>query len=90
MDYLHQVNVCHRDLKPENFLLDHNNNLKIVDFGLSNTYNQGQTLTTACGSPMYAAPEVISGYPYSPKHYDVWSTGITLFAMMAGYLPFED
>jgi 5'-AMP-activated protein kinase catalytic alpha subunit len=51
----------HRDLKPENLLLDHNQNIKIVDFGLSNTYKNGETLKTACGSPCYAAPEMIAG-----------------------------
>jgi len=50
--------MCHRDLKPENLLLDFDNTLKIVDFGLSNMYEKGETLKTACGSPCYAAPEV--------------------------------
>ena len=51
IEYIHKLNVVHRDLKPENLLLDHNNRIKIVDFGLSNTYNQGEELKTACGSP---------------------------------------
>jgi 5'-AMP-activated protein kinase catalytic alpha subunit len=46
----------HRDLKPENLLIDMHGNIKIVDFGLSNTYKAGETLKTACGSPCYAAP----------------------------------
>jgi len=50
--------MCHRDLKPENLLLDFDNTLKIVDFGLSNMYEKNETLKTACGSPCYAAPEV--------------------------------
>lgn len=54
----------HRDLKPENLLLDENKNIKIVDFGLSNTYAEGQLLKTACGSPCYAAPEMIAGKRY--------------------------
>ena len=66
VEYLHQLRVCHRDLKPENFLLDFDQNIKIVDFGLSNTYLQGQNLQTACGSPCYAAPEVVSGQSYNP------------------------
>lgn len=54
--------MCHRDLKPENLLLDFDKTLKIVDFGLSNMYERGETLKTACGSPCYAAPEVILNF----------------------------
>ena len=78
-----------RDLKPENLLLDNKNTIKIVDFGLSNTYKQGETLKTACGSPCYAAPEMISGKYYHGYAADIWSTGIILYAMLCGYLPFE-
>ena len=80
----------HRDLKPENLMLDHSGNLKLVDFGLSNTYDQGVTLKTACGSPCYAAPEMIEGKRYHGARVDVWSSGIILYAMVAGYHPFED
>lgn len=90
MEYLHQLNIVHRDLKPENLLLDHNNNIKLVDFGLSNTYETGDTLKTACGSPCYAAPEMIAGERYFGSKVDVWSCGVILFAMVCGYLPFED
>ena len=79
-----------RDLKPENLLLDNNKNIKIVDFGLSCTYKTNQTLKTACGSPCYAAPEMVAGKDYSPMKVDVWSLGITLYALLCGYLPFED
>ena len=58
IEYLHKIGVVHRDLKPENLLLDSNYSIKIIDFGLSNTYNHGDSLKTACGSPCYAAPEV--------------------------------
>jgi 5'-AMP-activated protein kinase catalytic alpha subunit len=61
IEYIHKSGICHRDLKPENLLLDDQNNIKIVDFGLSNTYAPQQTLKTACGSPCYAAPEMIAG-----------------------------
>ena len=53
--------VVHRDLKPENLLLDSQSNVKIADFGLSNMMTDGEFLRTSCGSPNYAAPEVISG-----------------------------
>ena len=58
INYIHQLGICHRDLKPENLLIDYDQSLKIVDFGLSNLYEPGSTLKTACGSPCYAAPEV--------------------------------
>jgi 5'-AMP-activated protein kinase catalytic alpha subunit len=90
IDYIHKLNVVHRDLKPENLLLDHNKRIKIVDFGLSNTYKPGELLQTACGSPCYAAPEMIAGKKYEGIKVDIWSSGVILFAMVCGYLPFED
>ena len=90
VEYLHKLNIVHRDLKPENLLLDQNKNIKIVDFGLSNTYKTGETLSTACGSPCYAAPEMIAGKRYLGAHVDVWSCGVILFALICGHLPFED
>ena len=70
--------------------MDEYNNIKIVDFGLSNTYKQNETLKTACGSPCYAAPEMIAGLKYTGLPADIWSTGVILYAMTCGYLPFED
>ena len=61
-----------------------------MDFGLSNTYKSGETLKTACGSPCYAAPEMIAGKRYLGLNVDIWSCGVILFAMVCGYLPFED
>ena len=90
MEFLHSKGIAHRDLKPENLLLDKYKNLKIVDFGLSNTYKAGDTLQTACGSPCYAAPEMIAGKRYHGLQVDIWSSGVTLYAMLCGYLPFED
>jgi 5'-AMP-activated protein kinase catalytic alpha subunit len=88
--YLHQLNIVHRDLKPENLLIDWKHSLKIVDFGLSNTYKPGEMLKTACGSPCYAAPEMIASKKYNGLEVDIWSCGVILFAMVCGYLPFED
>ncbi|OMJ67048.1 hypothetical protein SteCoe_35891 [Stentor coeruleus] len=90
IEYIHKLNVVHRDLKPENLLLDHNHQIKIVDFGLSNTYKDKELLKTACGSPCYAAPEMIAGKEYVGLKVDIWSAGVILFAMVCGYLPFED
>jgi len=90
IEYLHKLRIVHRDLKPENLLLDNKKDIKIVDFGLSNIYGKGELLKTACGSPCYAAPEMIGGKKYSGVMVDIWSSGIILFAMLCGYLPFED
>ena len=90
VEYLHSLGITHRDLKPENLLLDKHNNIKVVDFGLGNIYAQNEKLNTACGSPSYAAPEMLSGQPYNGMMTDIWSCGIVLYAMCCGYLPFED
>ncbi|CAG9333437.1 unnamed protein product [Blepharisma stoltei] len=90
VEYIHKLGVVHRDLKPENLLLDENKNIKIVDFGLSNTYKPDELLKTACGSPCYAAPEMIQGKNYAGSRVDLWSCGVILYALLAGYLPFED
>ena len=71
MEYLHKLGIVHRDLKPENLLLDENMNIKIIDFGLSNFYNKGTLLKTACGSPCYAAPEMIAGKRYNGLLVDI-------------------
>lgn len=90
MEYLSELNIVHRDLKPENMLIDYDKGIKLVDFGLSNTFKPNETLNTACGSPCYAAPEMISGKPYNGTKVDIWSLGVVLFALLSGYLPFED
>lgn len=91
IEYLSKALVCHRDLKPENLLLDYNKSIKIADFGLSNVYSdKNDTLKTAWGSPCYAAPEMIEGKRYNGLSVDIWSSGVVLYAMIWGYLPFED
>eukprot|EP00930_Biecheleria_cincta_P028345 TRINITY_DN19784_c0_g1_i2.p1 TRINITY_DN19784_c0_g1~~TRINITY_DN19784_c0_g1_i2.p1 ORF type:complete len:711 (-),score=139.88 TRINITY_DN19784_c0_g1_i2:106-2238(-) len=90
VERVHAMNVVHRDLKPENLLLDDRQDIKIVDFGLSNTFQDEQLLQTACGSPCYAAPEMIAGHKYNPPLVDIWSCGVILFALVCGFLPFED
>ena len=90
VEYIHMMKICHWDLKPENLLLDNKNNLKIIDFGLSNLYDKEDKLKTTCGSPCYASPEMIAGKKYHGLLIDIWSSGVILYAMLCGYLPFED
>lgn len=90
VDYCHRHMIVHRDLKPENLLLDHNMHVKIADFGLSNMMMDGEFLRTSCGSPNYAAPEVISGKLYAGPEVDIWSCGVILYALLCGTLPFDD
>lgn len=90
VDYCHRHKIVHRDLKPENLLLDENMDIKIADFGLSNIMTDGNFLKTSCGSPNYAAPEVISGRLYAGPEVDVWSCGVILYVMLCGRLPFDD
>ncbi|PCH34349.1 snf 1 [Wolfiporia cocos MD-104 SS10] len=90
IEYSHRLKIVHRDLKPENVLLDADLNVKIADFGLSNEIKDGDFLKTSCGSPNYAAPEVIRGGLYTGPEIDVWSCGVILYVMLCGRLPFED
>lgn len=90
--YIHNQGYAHRDLKPENLLLDEEQNIKLIDFGLCAKPKGGMEnhLYTCCGSPAYAAPELISGKEYLGAEADIWSMGILLYALLCGYLPFDD
>ena len=88
LEYLHNQNITHRDIKIDNMLLDSQHNLKLVDFGLSTKYTDDELLNQPCGTVVYAAPEVLEGKDYHGMLADVWSSGIVLFSMIAGYLPF--
>lgn len=93
LSYCHSRGVYHRDLKPENLLLDENGDLKVSDFGLSALTDQVREdglLHTLCGTPAYVAPEILTKMGYDGTKIDVWSSGIILFVLSAGYLPFHD
>ncbi|GIJ90207.1 hypothetical protein Asppvi_009160 [Aspergillus pseudoviridinutans] len=89
LGYCHRFNICHRDLKPENILLDSWRNVKLADFGMAALQPAGHWLNTSCGSPHYAAPEIIYGRKYRGDKADIWSCGIILYALLTGYLPFD-
>ncbi|XP_078071485.1 maternal embryonic leucine zipper kinase isoform X1 [Mustelus asterias] len=90
--YVHSQGYAHRDLKPENLLIDEDHNLKLIDFGLCAKPKGGLDyhLKTCCGSPAYAAPELIQGKAYIGSEADIWSMGVLLYALLCGFLPFDD
>jgi len=89
LEYMHKCGVAHRDFKPENILITKDDTvLKIIDFGLGNIYKHNQLLKTACGSPCYAPPEMIKEESYDGAKSDIWSSGIILYLMLCGKLPF--
>ncbi|TPX49464.1 hypothetical protein SeMB42_g01578 [Synchytrium endobioticum] len=90
MDHCHRANVVHRDLKLENILLDGNKNILVSDFGLGRTFTDSlQLLNTFCGTPNYAAVELITGTPYVGSRSDIWAMGVILYAMLTGSPPFQ-
>ncbi|XP_071506257.1 maternal embryonic leucine zipper kinase-like [Diadema antillarum] len=90
--FIHHEGYAHRDLKPENLLLDEDQSLKLIDFGLAAKPKGGMKdhLETCCGSPAYAAPELVSGKEYLGSEADIWSMGVLLYALLCGFLPFDD
>ncbi|KAI6356017.1 hypothetical protein MCOR25_008016 [Pyricularia grisea] len=91
LEYCHSYGICHRDLKPENILLKSNGQIKIADFGMAALHQGPRTpLWTFCGSPHYAAPELLREKAYRGEKSDIWSMGVILFAMLAARLPFDD
>ena len=91
LEYLSKNNISHRDIKPENILINKDTlRIKIVDFGLSIIYKDNELLKSKCGSLCFAAPEMISGKKYNGSISDIWSSGVTLFSMISGFLPFQE
>lgn len=87
--YMHSKGICHRDLKLENILIDAFGVIKIIDFGLGNFFTSGAKLSTFCGSPDYAPPELWRSQPYYGPAVDVWAVGVILYILVTGYVPFS-
>ena len=92
IEYCHNNGICHRDLKPENLLYlkegnEENNPLKVIDFGLSQTFNPKKKLSSKVGTPYYISPEILEGN-YTEKC-DIWSAGVILYTLLSGELPFN-
>ncbi|KAG0322171.1 hypothetical protein BGZ99_003437, partial [Dissophora globulifera] len=90
IQYCHSRKIVHRDLKLENILLDSQNNVKLIDFGFTRECESKKLLESYCGSAAYTAPEIIVGKKYSGPEADIWSLGVILYTLLAGYLPFDD
>ncbi|KAI9846471.1 MAG: hypothetical protein M1838_001255 [Thelocarpon superellum] len=90
LTYCHHFSICHRDLKPENILMDRDKNVKLADFGMAALQPENHLLNTSCGSPNYAAPEILEGKQYHGSDVDIWSCGVVLYAMLVGRTPFDD
>ncbi|KNC55791.1 CAMK/CAMKL/AMPK protein kinase [Thecamonas trahens ATCC 50062] len=89
MIYLHSHCLAHRDIKPDNILLSADGHVKLADFGFATIFDPALALTTFCGTPCFAAPELMRSEPYDPRAADMWSAGVTLFRMLSRELPFH-
>lgn len=87
--YMHSQNIVHRDIKLENVLIDLNNNIKICDFGVGKIIKPNTILRDQCGTPVYMAPEIIMNKGYEGFPVDIWSSGVALYIMLSGNVPFN-
>lgn len=90
LEHIHLASIVHRDMKLENLLLDDKQNLLITDFGLGRTFETDRMhlLDTFCGTPHYAAVELVSGIPYIGIKSDIWALGVILYFLVVGSAPF--
>ena len=89
LKFIHSKNIIHRDIKLDNVLIDLNNNIKLCDFGVGKMIREGEILTDQCGTPAYIAPEILENKGYEGPPVDVWSSGVVLYSMLSGTVPFK-
>ena len=89
INYIHSKNIVHRDIKLDNVLIDLNNNIKLCDFGVGKMVHEKEVLSDQCGTPAYIAPEILVNKGYNGFGVDVWSSGVVLYTMLSGNVPFK-
>ena len=90
IQFIHKNKIVHRDIKLDNILIDLNNKIKICDFGVSKKIiNNNDLMYEQCGTPTYIAPEILRNKGYEGFGVDVWSSGVVLYAMLSGTVPFK-
>ena len=89
--YIHHQRIAHRDIKPQNILLDNDNSVRLVDFGISAYVpeNTNKIISEMSQTPIYAPPEVFTKKTYNPFSGDIWSLGVTFYYLFFGKLPFN-
>eukprot|EP01137_Pigoraptor_chileana_P013440 Opistho-2@4693 len=90
VEFMHGANIAHRDIKLENIVISENLDVKIIDFGCAAVFDERSRLKTRCGSAAFMSPEMHSGGEYCGPDVDVWSSGVVIFSMLAGHLPFDE
>lgn len=92
LEFAHARQILHRDVKPSNVLVDASGTPHLADFGIAKVESARGRRTTPgviVGSPAYLAPEIVKGREATPRS-DVFSTGVMIFEMLSGQLPFPD
>lgn len=87
LEFIHGKNLVHRDVKAENILLSHGRRPVLADFGIAAFADDADAMTNPCGTPGYAAPEIITAKRYNQK-VDIFAAGVVLYFMLSNKLPF--
>lgn len=90
LSHIHSLGIAHRDLKLENILVGDRGVVKLADFGFCRELTQGELMRTQCGSPLFAAPEIVCNKEYDGRKADMWSLGVCIYTLVLGCLPWRD